>query len=276
MTRDTMADAGIGVFDSGVGGLSILKEIRAQLPAEHLIYVADSAAAPYGDRTEQFIADRVEALVEFFLDQGAKAIVVACNTATAVAVKTIRSKYDIPVIAVEPAVKPATKLTQTGVIGVLATSRTLASDKFARLTKTHGAQVKVLLQPCPGFVEQVEKGALNSAETLALVKRYISPLLDKDADTLVLGCTHYPFLRETIRQVAGEAVHVVDSSTAVAKQVRRRLERENLLSGREDKGAEVFYTSGVPLQVEPVVAKLWGRRVKVLPLPKRFCPKKED
>src|SRR5690606_34331294 len=196
--RNAMSEAAIGVFDSGVGGLSVLREIRAQLPAEDLLYVADSGAAPYGERTEEFIRGRVRAIVEFFLRRQVKAIVVACNTATAVAVELIRSQYDIPVVAVEPAVKPAAALTKSGVIGVLATSRTLSSERFARLAGNYGEGVTVLLQACPGFVEQVEKGELDSVETRGLVQRYVGPLIDQGVDTLVLGCTHYPFLRAAI------------------------------------------------------------------------------
>lgn len=262
-----MSEAAIGVFDSGVGGLSVLREIRAQLPAEDLLYVADSGAAPYGERTEEFIRERVRAIVEFFLRRQVKAIVVACNTATAVAVELIRSQYDIPVVAVEPAVKPAAALTKSGVIGVLATSRTLSSERFARLAGNYGEGVTVLLQACPGFVEQVEKGELDSVETRGLVQRYVGPLIDQGVDTLVLGCTHYPFLRAAIQAVGGQKVHILDSSDAVARHVRRRLESEGLLSQKERAGVELFWTSGEPELVAPVISKLWGRQVAVHAFP---------
>lgn len=262
-----MTEAAIGVFDSGVGGLSVLREIRLALPEEDLLYVADSGAAPYGDRSEQFISDRVHAIVEFLMSQRVKAIVVACNTATAVAVQTVRAQYAIPIIAMEPAVKPATKLTQSGVIGVLATSRTLASESFSRLAGNYSEGVQVILQPCPGFVEQVEKGELDGARTLALVTRYVSPLLEQGVDTLVLGCTHYPFLLPAIKAVAGPTVTVVDSSAPVARQVYRRLEANGLLSRRGITGTELFWTSGVPDQVEPIITKLWGKEAKVQALP---------
>ncbi len=266
-----MKEAPIGVFDSGVGGLSVLREIRNALPNEDLLYVADSGAAPYGDRPSQFIKDRAQAIVEFFVAEGVKAIVVACNTATAVAIQTLRSRFTIAIVAIEPAVKPAAEITRSGVIGILATRQTLASESFSRLVEKYGKGVRILLQPCPGLMEQVEKAELEGPRTQALVVRYVSPLLERGADTIVLGCTHYPFLSSTIRAVAGLTVSVVDPAVAVARELHRRLKASQLLSFKGNEGVEQFWTSGAPNQVQPVVARLWGKNVEVRSLPCAFA-----
>jgi glutamate racemase len=262
-----MTDAPIGVFDSGVGGLSVLQEIRNALPEENLLYVADSGSAPYGDRPREFIRERAETIVEFLIGERVKAVVVACNTATAVAIQTLRSRFTIAMVAIEPAVKPAAAISRSGVIGILATSQTLASESFARLAEQYGKGVQILLQPCPGLVEQVEKGELDGPGTKALVASHVRPLLDRGADTIVLGCTHYPFLLPIIRAMAGPTVSVIDPAIAVARELRRRLKAGELLSSRHNPGSERFWTSGALDQVELVVAQLWGKRVEVHPLP---------
>jgi glutamate racemase len=261
------ADAAIGVFDSGVGGLSVLREVRAALPAEHLLYVADSGAAPYGERPAEFILERAQAIVEFFLEHDSKAIVVACNTATAVAIQSLRSQYLVPMIAIEPAVKPAAAQSRSGVIGILATSQTLASESFSRLTQRYGRDVRVLTQACPGLVEQVEKGELHSAATQALVADYLAPLLAQGADTIVLGCTHYPFLLSLIVAAAGPGITVIDPAHAVARELRRRLEAAGLLCLRGSPGTERFWSSGATQKVATVMAKLWGEKIAVQRLP---------
>jgi glutamate racemase len=261
------AEGPIGVFDSGVGGLSVLSAIRTALPAEDLFYVADSAFAPYGDRPSEFIQQRADGIVEFFAGLGAKAIVVACNTATAVAIQALRSRFTLPIIAIEPAVKPAAAMTRSGVIGVLATSQTLASERLSRLVEAHGKSVQVLLQPCPGLVEQVEKGELHSPETEGLVARYVRPLVERRSDTLVLGCTHYPFLKSVIAAVAGDSVTLVDPAVAVARELERRLQIGGLLSQDGRVGGERFWTSGLPDRVQATVAQLWDRTVEVSALP---------
>ncbi len=262
-----MTDAPIGVFDSGVGGLSVLREIRTALPQENLIYVADSGSAPYGDRPREFIRERAETIVEFLIGERVKAIVVACNTATAVAIQALRSRFTIAIVAMEPPVKPAAAISRSGVIGVLATSRTLASESFARLAEKYGKGVRILLQPCPGLMEQVEKAELDGPRTKELVASYLRPLLDRGADTIVLGCTHYPFLLPIIRAIAGPTVSVIDPAAAVARQLRRRLNAGKSLSSTGNPGTERFWTSGAPDQVKPVVARLWGKHVDVHSLP---------
>ncbi len=253
----------IGVFDSGVGGLSVLREIRRALPGEDLLYVADSAHAPYGDKSQQFIEARSIAITEFLVSRNAKAIVVACNTATGAAVTTLRSRFSVPIIAMEPAVKPAATHTKTGVIGVLATSRTLVSDNFVYLFARYGADVEIVGQACPGLVEQVEAGDLSGDKTRALLERYVLPLLERGADTLVLGCTHYPFLAPLIQEIAGSGVAVIDSAAAVARQLHRRLEAGDLLADGDRVGTECFWTSGALDKAQPLVSRLWKMDVEV-------------
>jgi len=257
------ADAPIGVFDSGVGGLSVLREIRRALPAEDVVYVADSAHAPYGEQTEEFIVERSAAIVGQFLARGVKLVVVACNTATGVAVDALRQCHALPIVAIEPAIKPAVRLTRSGVVGLLATRQTLACARVARLIGLHGQDVRILSQPCPGWVEQVERIELDAPRTRELVDIRVRPLVEQGVDVLVLGCTHYPFLSPLIRAVAGPDVTIVDPAEAVARQVVRRLKAEQLLRGGDAPGAELFLTSGEIGRVRPVIAALWGGNVDV-------------
>ena len=265
--NSAMNGAPIGVFDSGVGGLSVLRAIRDVLPNEDLIYVADSGFAPYGNRPSEYIRERAEAIVEFFGGVGAKAVVVACNTATAVTIHTLRSRFTFPIIAIEPAVKPAAEITKSGVVGILATTQTLSSASFSRLVEKYGKGMQVLVQPCPGLVEQVEKAELDGPKTEALVVRYLAPLLDRGADTIVLGCTHFPFLSAMIRSIAGAKVSLIDPAVAVARQLQRRLKTSELLSLDGSLGTEQFWTSGVPDKVQAVVGRLWVKNVEVCSLP---------
>ncbi len=256
----------IGVFDSGVGGLSVLAEIRRELPHEDLLYVADSGYAPYGDQSMAAIASRSIAISEFLLAQGAKAIVVACNTATGAAARMLRTRFPVPVIAMEPAVKPAVLRTRSGVVGVLATRQTLASEPFGQLLTRLGEGARVVTQACPGLVERVESGDLDGEGTRALLAAYIEPLLIQGADTLVLGCTHYPHLDRLIRELAGPDTAVLDSGAAVARQVRRRLAETGLLALSSRHGGERFWTSGQPARIHPVMERLWGAAFELLPL----------
>ncbi len=225
----------IGVFDSGVGGLSVLHHIRQTLPNERLIYVADSGHVPYGDKSPAYIEKRSHALARFLVSQGADAIVIACNTATAAAVSSLRSQFSIPIVGMEPAVKPAVAATRSGVVGVLATIGTLESARFAALLEKYAGTVEIVTQGCPGLVEQVELGELHSARTRELVARYTAPLIARGADTLILGCTHYPFLAPLIREMVGDGIALVDTGAAVARQLQRRIEAElpeRQISGR--------------------------------------------
>ena len=265
--RSTNSEAPIGVFDSGVGGLSVLREIRRELPAEDLIYVADSGYAPYGDRPEGYVRDRAVAVMEFLRTKDIKAVVVACNTATGIAVDALRARYGVPIVAIEPAVKPAVARSRSRIVGVLATTQTLAGQKFAKLVSTHAGDVEVLTQAAPGLVDHVETGQLDTPSTRSLVERYLRPMLDKGADTVVLGCTHYPFLADLIREVAGPDVAVIDSAAPVARELRRRLQAVRLLAPDDRRGTETFWTTGSSDRVRSVMAQLWSADVEVHELP---------
>ena len=262
----------IGVFDSGVGGLSVLREIRRELPGEDLLYVADSGYAPYGDKPAQLIEARSIAITEFLVSQRAKAIVVACNTATGAAIEMLRTRFPLPIVAMEPAVKPAAANTKSGVIGVLATGNTLASENFERLHTRFGIGIEILVQACPGLVEQVEAGDLSGDQTRALLEQYVLPLLERQADTLVLGCTHYPFLAPLIRTIAGPSVAIIDPSAAIARELRRRLADVGLLSHEPCAGTERFWSSAMPDKVQPVISQLWRAGIEVWSLPDAALP----
>lgn len=265
-----MQSAGaIGVFDSGVGGLSVLQHIRRTLPHERLTYVADSGHVPYGDKSPEYIEQRSNALTRFLIGQGAEAIVIACNTATAAAVASLRSQFSIPIVGMEPAIKPAVAATRSGVVGVLATVGTLESARFAALLERYAGEVEIVTQGCPGLVEQVEQGELNSAKTRALIERYTAPLLDRGADTFILGCTHYPFLAPLIRDVAGDSVVLVDTGAAVARQLQYRIQTELPQRVTGDSSAQ-FFSSGDAGQASRIMSALWGETVSAKRLPREF------
>ncbi|WP_226801718.1 glutamate racemase [Alkalilimnicola sp. S0819] len=255
----------MGIFDSGVGGLSVMREIRRLLPGEHLLYIADSAYAPYGPRPVDFIRERAAGLTAFLAEQGAKAVVVACNTATAAAVGELRRSFSLPIIAMEPAVKPAAAVSRCGVLGVLATEGTLKSAQFAALLSRYARNLRVVTQSCHGLVEQVERGALAAEETRLLLRRYTAPLLAEGADTIILGCTHYPFLRPQLADLLGPTVALVDTGEAVARQLARRLDELALLSTRET-GTCRFWSSGDTARLAPVMGRLWGEALALQPL----------
>ena len=256
----------VGVFDSGVGGLSVLRAIRQELPHEDLLYVGDSGCAPYGDRSAAFVTGRATKMTQFLVNQGAKAVVVACNTATTVAVHALRDRFDLPIVAIEPAVKPAAVRSRSRVVGVLATTGTVTSPKMARLLATYGRDVDFLIQPCPGLADQVERGELTSDATRSMVERYVRPLIEKGADILVLGCTHYPFLRALIEEIAGPRVEVIDPATAVARELRRRLERAGTLISRSEAGTERFWTTGTVEHAASIMEQRWGKNMRLFRL----------
>lgn len=260
-----MSDRPIGLFDSGVGGLSVLREVRALLPDIDVTFVADSAYAPYGPRTPHWIQERSGLLTRFLIDRGARAIVVACNTATAAAAATLRAAYDVPIVAMEPAVKPAVAATNTGVVGVLATVGTLRSARFAALLDRFGSEVTVVTEPGVGLVEQVEAGDLDGPRTRDLVQRRVAPMLAAGADVIVLGCTHYPFLRELVQEVAGPDVTLIDTGAAVARRLVDVLEECGL--GTDGGGTTQYWTSGDPAVIGRVLGQLVGGHVTVRQLP---------
>lgn len=252
------ASVPIGVFDSGVGGLSVLKHMRALLPAEDFLYVADSGYAPYGARSHEFIRERSVYIANFLIEKGIKALVVACNTATAAAVHELRERLTIPVIAMEPGIKPAVEITKSKIVGVLATAGTLESARFFSLVNRYAGDVEIVTQPCAGLVERIEANDLNSAETVNLLRGYLDPLLERGADVIVLGCTHYPFLRKQIEKNVREQIAIIDTGLAVAKELKRRLEQSGLLCADDRFGHEHFWSSGDLSKFQPIHAQLWN------------------
>lgn len=248
----------IGFFDSGVGGLSVMKEVRRLLPAENMIYYADSLYCPYGGRSPAEIRERTFTICNFLIAKGAKLIVIACNSASIAALDAVRARVKIPVVGLEPAVKPAVAVTKNGKIGVLATGVTLAGERFHSLVERFGDTVEVYNQPCPGLVEQVEAGKLTGPETENLLYGYLEPLMARGVDTIVLGCTHYPFLRPLVQRMCGSEVAVIDSGAGVAHQVARVLKGSKMLAGNGAAGREQFFTSGKTEEVQRVVRFLWG------------------
>ncbi|GAB3370333.1 glutamate racemase [Azotobacter armeniacus] len=261
-----VSEAPVGVFDSGVGGLSVLGEIRARLPCESLFYVADSGHVPYGDKSPEYIRERCRTIAAFLLEQGAKALVLACNTATAAAAAELRECYPtLPVVGMEPAVKPAAAATRSGRIGVLATTGTLKSARFAALLDRFAGDVRVITQPCPGLVELIEAGELDGPQTRELLQGFVAPLLAEGCDTLILGCTHYPFVRPLLKELVPGSVSLIDTGAAVARQLERLLQARGLLAARP---AEVrFWSSGDPAELARVLPLLWGAAAAVEVLP---------
>ncbi len=256
----------IGVFDSGVGGISVLKHIHSLLPHEDLLYVADSKYAPYGSKTPAEITARCVEIADFLIAKNVKALVVACNTATAAAIDAMRAKYALPIIGMEPAVKPAAEASKNGIIGVLATVGTLKSAQFAALLESYGRNVKVVTQACVGLVECIERGELTNKSTLKLIQQYCQPLLDEGADTIVLGCTHYPFVRPLIEHVVDTQVAIIDTGAAVAKHLQKRLFALDLLAEAKQVNPFseiIFWTNSEVANPTQIINRLWGKSAQV-------------
>lgn len=260
-----MSSQAIGIFDSGVGGLSVALAIRQQLPWEDLVYVADSAHTPYGNKSQDFIVQRACTIVDFLISQNVKTIVVACNTATVSAISTLRERFDIPIVGMEPGVKPAAELSTSGVVGVMATTQTLQSASFLALVSRFAQNRQVVAQACPGLVEQVEALDLSSLKTDTLLQGYLHPLLEKGADRIVLGCTHYGFLAARIEQLLMGRAVLVNTNEAVAREVERRLRENKLLQAHSRFPGEQFFSSEVKAKTEQVVSFYWGKKVTVKP-----------
>ncbi len=238
------AQAPVGLFDSGVGGLSVLRDVRALLPAESLMYVADSRHAPYGIRSRRDIMERSCRLTECLANAGAKAVVIACNTATAAAAAELRRRFPLPIIGMEPAIKPAVAASRNGVIGVLATEGTLESARFSALLSRYAYERRIITRPCPGLVEAVEAGEEDSPRTGLLLERYLAPVLEAGADTIILGCTHFSFLRPQLERRLPRHVALMETGVAVARQLQRRLAVADLLNRGDDTAAPRYLTSG--------------------------------
>lgn len=231
----------IGLFDSGIGGTSIWKEITTLLPLENTIYLSDSKNAPYGEKSKDEILDLCIKNTEFLLNKNCKLIVVACNTATTNAIKYLRGQYNTPFIGIEPAIKPAALKTQTNTVGILATKGTLNSDLFEKTSKKINTDVNIIEQIGEGLVELIENGELNSKKMTTLLMSYLNPMLEKNIDCLVLGCTHYPYLIPQIRKIVGNKITIIDSGEAVAKQTKSILEKNNLLTDKQTNNFHQFY-----------------------------------
>ncbi len=260
-----VADCGlntaIGIFDSGVGGLSVLQALQRELPDEKLIYVADQAHVPYGLRQLEEVRTFSVGITRFLLSQPVKLIIVACNTASAAALHYLRDQFPaIPFVGMEPAVKPAAEYTRTGAVGVLATPATFQGELYSSVVERFANHVKVYQDTCPGLVERIEAGDLRGTSTTAILKRAIDPMLDKGIDTIVLGCTHYPFVIPQIQHIAGPGVRVIDPAPAIARQTRRVLRVKNLLANGEDSPGVRFYTSGDQQRFQKLKGLLLGEK----------------
>ena len=253
----------IGVIDSGVGGLSVLKHIRAQAPGEDLVYIADSAHAPYGEKSPDYVIERLDKISRWLVEQQVKALVLACNTATALAVETLRSRFSMPVIGMEPALKPAANMTNTDVIGVLATEGTFNSARYARLHDRFGHSVKTIPRICHQWVRQVESGDLDSVMAERLVASELQPLLDSEVDVLVLGCTHFPFLLHLIEKVAGPGVRILDPAPAVARRLLQQLENHELNQAMPRKGSVRIYSTSDQVETSQQLRKLSANQCAV-------------
>lgn len=251
----------VAVFDSGLGGLTVLRALRARLPHEDFFYFADTRYLPYGDRPESFLRERGVTIAEALVRRGAKALVIACNTATAAAAEAIRAAVRLPVVALEPGVKPAAASSRSGTIGVMATTRTLASERFRHLVGNHAGSARVIAQACPGLAETIEREGPAGPSVSALLDAYVAPLAAAGADVVVLGCTHYPWVAGDIERRMPAGVALVDTGEAVARQLERLLHAGSLQGG--GSGRLIVATSGSSASVADTVDRLWGEALNV-------------
>ncbi|MCY1516188.1 Glutamate racemase [compost metagenome] len=264
------SESPIGIYDSGVGGLSVLRAISDALPHESLLYVADSAHVPYGEKTQEYVERRASTLADYFVSRQAKAMVVACNTATAAAIAQLRQRHPgLVIIGVEPAIKPAAHLTHSGVVGVFATTGTLASPKFAALVRREAPEVRILFRPCPEWVRLVEQGVLHGPEADAAVRAPVAELREAGADVLVLGCTHFPFLRDAIQAAAGPGVPLLETGVPVARRLRHQLQEHGLLRTGGAGGLRLE-TSGAADALGGLAGRLLGQALRADTLPERW------
>lgn len=243
----------IGIFDSGVGGLTIYEEIHRLLPHENIIYLADSKNAPYGEKSKEEIIDISVKNTEFLLSHDCKLIVVACNTASTNAVKFLRENYNVPFIRVQPAIKPAALNSKTKVVGILATKSTLKSELLYETSQRFAQGVEVVEKVGEGLVGLIESGKMHSPEMTDLLNKHIQPMLEKNIDHLVLGCTHYPFLTDQINQIVGDQVEIIDSGEAIARQTKVILQEENLINPQSGEINRLFYTNKDPQVMQKIL-----------------------
>jgi len=234
----------IGIFDSGVGGLSVLKKIQSKLPNESLVYVADSIHAPYGPKNDSFILGRSITIVDFLLAKHQiKLLVIACNTATASSISKLREIYDFPIIGMEPAIKPANDASKNKKVGILATEGTINSSKFSALLDSYSGETHFFTQPCVGLVEHIERGEVDSIEVISLLHKNLIPLLEHNVDVIVLGCTHYIFIRKIVENFFSNKITIIETGDAVALQVQRKLKEFNFESGMLDMKHIIYSNS---------------------------------
>ena len=250
--------ATIGVMDSGLGGLSVLRRMLDILPSERYLYYADSAHCPYGEKSREFIRERCFHIVSMMLEEGAQAIVIACNTATSAAIADLRSHFPVPFVGMEPAVKPAVGMTRSGVVGVLATAGTLSGDKYLGIKSRYEAGTRIVESVGKGFVEMVENGCLEGEECEKTVSESLSPLLEQGADAIVLGCTHYPFLMESMKKCAGSGVEFIDPAPRVALHLKDILIQNNISLAIEGEADITLYTSSDPVKLQKAYSALLG------------------
>lgn len=254
----------IGVFDSGVGGLSVLRAIINELPNEDVIYFGDQAHVPYGSKSLLEVRDLSVEITRFLINHGAKLIVVACNTASAAALHYLREAFpEKPFVGMEPAVKPAAERTKTGKVGVLATPATFQGELYASVVERFASNVAIFQDTCLGLVRQIELGRLSTAKTEQILRSALDPMLAEGIDTVVLGCTHYPFVIPLIKQIVGPEVNVIDPAPAIARQVQRLLENKQLLTSNLGRGKITFYTTGDNLRMRELIKKLLGENHSV-------------
>jgi glutamate racemase len=263
ISKEHKNSAAIGIFDSGVGGLSIAQCVAKSLPHENLIYVADTLNAPYGEKSLSFINERVIFIAQELIKKDIKALVVACNTATVNSIELLRSKVSIPVIGVEPAIKPASKLSQSKKVAILVTQATSNNSRFNDLVAEHKNGAEVFIQPCPGLVEFIEQNKQNSEACLQLLESYINPLISQGVDTLVLGCTHYPFALPQINNITNNKINIIETSAPVTLQLTKKLEEAGLCANKNQLGNNQFYSSQPSEQQQRLFSLLWKDSLKL-------------
>lgn len=260
--NNKMTTRPIGIFDSGIGGTSIWQELKQLLPNENTIYLSDSKNAPYGEKSRDKIIDLSVKNTDLLLDKGCKIIVVACNTATTNAITFLREQYNIPFIGIEPAIKPASLITKTKTIGILATKGTLNSELFEITSSKIDSQIRIIEQVGKGLVELIESGNIKSTETQKLLNQYIEPMLLKGIDSLVLGCTHYPYLIPEIQKITKNKIKIIDSGAAVAKQTKNILLQNDLLNLNTKKGYNHFYINKDKTVLTNILCKHQGVKIE--------------